>query len=145
MKDFEEIHHNADGMGRKWSPMLWVCVFVAVLVVVAAISMIIEGAKKSPEERRAHQQARQALWDRSKAPVMARSFVQQKLKSARSPRFAPPVETVIVDLQGGRWSVSGWVDSWDSLGALLRNDYTVQMHKTGQEGWQVDEVKLSPR
>jgi RNA polymerase subunit RPABC4/transcription elongation factor Spt4 len=81
------------------------------------------------------------------AHVMAEKFVTRELRSPASARFSgiTDPETVISDLGAGRFRVSGYVDSQNGFGALLRSNYTCTVKYGGHDTWSPEAVSVLPR
>jgi len=77
--------------------------------------------------------------DKTLACIIAQDFVKQRLKSPKSAEF-PPCRDISIDYLGNKtYEVSGYVDSQNSFGALLRTDYYVRLTDLG-ETWKAEEV-----
>lgn len=96
--------------------------------------------------RKAETEARTA--ELKKAWFAAETFVENNLKAPGSAKFSDGTANIgnhVRDLGGGRYAVSGWVDSENAFGALLRADFVVYVRRDGTD-WVLDEpVKLVQR
>ncbi len=63
-----------------------------------------------------------------RALLRAQREVEEQLVSPRSAKFSNYSETLIEELSSSNWSVTGWVDSQNRFGALLRTRYTCLMN-----------------
>lgn len=72
--------------------------------------------------------------DAGTAQIMCRNFVKDQLKSPGSADFSgeSPEEA-----GPQTWSVTGSVDSENSFGAMIRNDYVCRIRYTGNDNWRL--------
>lgn len=83
--------------------------------------------------------------DQAEATVMAEKFVKRYLISPGSAQFSSYSETTASYLGEQRWRVSGWVDSQNKFGALLRNNYICTMVYEGNSRWKPENVEILER
>lgn len=87
------------------------------------------------------------LVDRSDACSMSQKFVRDALKSPASAKF--PLwteENCIVSQRGRIWIVSSYVDAQNSFGAMLRNDYVVEMiYYPSTDKWTLQDIQIMGR
>ena len=76
------------------------------------------------------------------AYVAAKQFVTQKLKSPSTAKFPPNYDAQISNLGSGRFSVSGYVDSQNSFGAIVRTKYTVIILKNSSTSWKLESIDI---
>ena len=73
------------------------------------------------------------LSERDQVALYAQCVETQVLKSPASAIF-PPLDQMIVTGQDGRYSVSGFVDSQNSYGAMIRSNYSFNIERFG-DAW----------
>ena len=119
--------------------------------VILSLPFLIAGCGLSPEEK-AKQEAqnaadalevktRQEKYDVYNA---AQPFIVDKLTSPGSAKFEDFNDDAVKVLSPGVYGVSGYVDSQNGFGALLRSGWAIRMHKTGNT-YQVDEIAVVPK
>lgn len=84
---------------------------------------------------------------RTDAIVMAQQFVEKNLKSPRSAKFPWSFDEYnVYALEGegyeNSYEVNGYVDAENSFGAMIRNQFTVQMKNIGNDQWQLLDIKI---
>ena len=77
------------------------------------------------------------------AYAMSQVFVQRSLKAPATAKFARMSEADIVDLGGGQWRVTAWVDSENGFGALVRNTFVAHVRWTGGDDWRLVDLEFS--
>lgn len=60
-------------------------------------------------------------------------LVKLHLKSPATAQFSPWPDTVIIGTNTGPWDVTGYVDSQNSFGALLRSNYSCRIQYDGSK------------
>lgn len=84
--------------------------------------------------------------DASTAQLMCENhFVKDRLLAPASAKFSPDSETQAVSLGDERWTVTGYVDSQNVYGAMLRNRYTCTVRYLGKDTWRPESVDLIAR
>lgn len=83
--------------------------------------------------------------DKDTALVMAQGFVKDNLKSPSSAEFGWPSEYSIIQLEENRFSVSGWVDSQNSFGAMLRTNFVCDVEYAGNDEWRLRNLNFIER
>lgn len=78
--------------------------------------------------------------DKIEAYVMAQVFVEKWLKAPSTAQYPLASEAIINDLGDGRWRVQAWVDSQNSFGAMVRNNFTCTLKYTGGDNWRVEKL-----
>ena len=82
------------------------------------------------------------------ACIMANEFVEQMLKSPATAEFEPCYKTknagkIIYDGDNG-YTITSFVDSQNSFGALLRTQYVAQMrYIPSTEKWRLEDITTS--
>ena len=82
------------------------------------------------------------------AEIMARTFVKRSLKSPTTAQFPDdsdaPVTSVRLDGEKWQWRVTGYVDSQNGFGAMVRSKYYVTLHAKDQRGdsWLCDDARI---
>jgi hypothetical protein len=69
-------------------------------------------------------------------------FVKDQLLSPSSAKFSPDSETNTVSLGENRWTVTGYVDSQNAFGAMLRNRYSCTVRYLGDEKYRAESVDI---
>ena len=83
------------------------------------------------------------LGDACSAQLMCENhFVKDRLLSPSSAKFSPDAETKAVSLGDERWTVTGYVDSQNVYGAMLRSPYTCTVKYLGQDKWRQESVEI---
>lgn len=81
--------------------------------------------------------------DKAMAITMAQGFVKERLKSPSSASFPWDFgEYHVFSSDGVEWSVSGYVDGQNSFGATLRNQWSVEMKRVPNGGWQLKTIDI---
>lgn len=70
--------------------------------------------------------------DEGGAQVVCEDFVKRQLKSPTSADFG---DVDVSQVKGPVWEVAGEVDSDNSFGASIRNDYTCRVKFKGDDDW----------
>ena len=78
----------------------------------------------------------------AEASVMAEQFAQKKLKSPGSAKFQSFLDQKIEDLGEGKYKISSYVDSQNSFGALVRNNYTCTLKYIDNNKWQLENLEF---
>lgn len=76
--------------------------------------------------------------DEVSAQLACQSFVLARLKAPASASFAPFMEQSIVAKTEGKFTVSAWVDSQNSFGAMLRARYLCDVQFVGTQAQLLD-------
>ena len=71
--------------------------------------------------------------ERMQAALFAQSIELKVLKAPATAVF-PPLDTMVISGSNGIYNVSGYVDSQNSYGAMIRSTFTYNVEKT-PEGW----------
>ena len=79
-----------------------------------------------------------ALGSEVEARSMCEQFVSDRLKSPATAEFQ--IRTAV--LEGSTWTVSGFVDSQNSYGALIRSEFTCSMQKKDAVTWHLSNLDL---
>lgn len=69
-------------------------------------------------------------------------FVKDRLLAPASAKFSPDAETKTVSLGDDRWTVTGYVDSQNVYGAMLRNRYTCTVKYLGKDTYRAESVEI---
>lgn len=78
------------------------------------------------------------VFDEVSAQLACQTFVSARLKAPASASFAPFREQSIVAKTEGKFSVSAWVDSQNSFGAMLRTRYLCEVQFVGTQAQLLD-------
>lgn len=126
------------------------------LAFVALIAWVVLESTYKPVDSSATQKAlsaaEQAMKPREKpqpdegtefdAYVVAQGFVRDRLKAPATAQFPAQSQTRITKDHGMKWIVSGYVDSQNSFGALLRIRYRAEMTYRGKGNYYLDDLKF---
>jgi hypothetical protein len=69
-------------------------------------------------------------------------FVKDKLLAPASAKFSPDSETNAISYGNEVWIVTGYVDSQNAFGAMLRSPYTCTVKYVGKDTWHLESVKI---
>lgn len=114
-----------------------VVVVIGVLVLAAIIMSAI--AKHGGSNSASPAQTR-----RYEACNIAEQFVRESLKSPGSAKFQPCSDRTVSD-GPVLWNVSGYVDSQNGFGALLRSNYRVTVSYQGGTQWHLESIDVNPQ
>lgn len=107
---------------------------VVILVAAAMVGYCSLRDSKGSSSATPVSEAQKPKHDKISAWVMAQEFVKDGLKSPGSADFGSVFknpqssETAVTDLGGGKYMVRGWVDSQNSFGAVVRNEFVLRLH-----------------
>jgi hypothetical protein len=71
----------------------------------------------------------------------SREFVERRLKEPSSAKFCDYDESKVVSLGGDMYRVNSCVDSQNSFGAMIRNNYTCKL-RTIEDKWYLDDLDI---
>lgn len=80
------------------------------------------------------------------AAVMCEGFVEKRLKSPGSADFSGVTDTVITtlsDKKPWKYKVTAYVDSENSFGAKVRNDYVCTISTKDNKNWTLDDLDIT--
>ena len=86
------------------------------------------------QTKAANEAAGVVLSERDEAALFAQCVELQVLKAPATAQF-PPLNQMIVNGSGGMYSVSGYVDSQNSYGAMIRTQYTYHVQRDMYGKW----------
>ena len=121
--------------------------FSAFLVVILIISSIVGKFTPSELERREQEIANADKWKEqdngTMAFVMANQRIKEQLKSPSTAKF-PSITTkgVAVVKQEFTYTVTGYVDSQNSFGAVVRTRYQVIIEQVSKDDWRVKDISI---
>lgn len=109
-------------LSKRW---VWLLAAIFALILLANAMSPSAGSGGSSGDQSAGHEAVEAY-------VVCQQFVEDRLKSPSSAEFGGPYSRVTTHNGGGKYTVATHVDSENSFGAMIRNDFvcTVQ-HTTG--------------
>ncbi len=84
-------------------------------------------------------------YDSAGAFDVCKQFVLDGLKAPTSAKFPHSSEATMSDLGGGRFRVLAYVDSQNSFGAMIRNNYNCAVHWVSGTQWSLDNLKMESR
>lgn len=124
-----------------WSTQSVCCSIVAVLGVIAVISIIALGnVLHSLPVGNEHNS------DGGSAAQMAEGFVKQRLKAPSTAVFSNFIsEDTVTEIGNGKFTVTGWVDSENSFGAKIRSNWKCTLHTADGRTWSGDSVVIDDR
>jgi hypothetical protein len=80
------------------------------------------------------------------AAVMCEEFVKERLKSPGSAKFSDVFDTKIKtlsDKKPWKYKVTGYVDSQNSFGASVRNNYVCTISTKDDKNWTLDDLDMT--
>lgn len=92
-----------------------------------------DSSSENPAEEEAPDRS-EVIGDEIGAQVVCEQFVEDQLKSPSTAEFSGEV---VHRLRGKVWIVAGEVDSENSFGAMIRNDYTCKARFVGDDQWRL--------
>jgi len=119
---------------RKSSPVLGVVMLfvMAVALCTVGIAAVTSGMEDPPTDP--------ASADRSTdAEVMCEEFINKRLKAPASAKYTHQSR----QKNGAQYVVSGYVDSQNSFGAMVRTDFTCTVTDQGDGKWRLDDLRLA--
>jgi len=72
-------------------------------------------------------------------------FVRDRLKAPASAKFAAPADAAVTVTADDKVRVLAYVDSQNSFGALIRNNYDCAVHRVRDTHWGLDHLDLTSR
>jgi len=99
---------------------------------VAGLALAAAGCSVEPADPVADDQS-------TSAEVMCEEFIERKLKAPGSAEYPEPTTTK----DGATYTVVGSVDSQNSFGAQVRNDYTCVIRSEGDDKWTLVDLDLT--
>jgi len=72
------------------------------------------------------------------ATVACRDYVRKRLEAPLTALFAPAPETLKENLGGGKYQISGWVDSKNASGAVVRTRFACDLHTPNGREFVID-------
>lgn len=85
------------------------------------------------------------------AAVMCEDFVKRQLKSPGTAEFPGALDadyaktSVLSDTKPWKYKVTGVVDSQNSFGATVRNDYVCTVSTKDDDTWTLDDMQMTQR
>jgi hypothetical protein len=122
-------------MRIKLSPLMTVA--AAALVLIAVVSLIPGGDDTGGYTPAPTGGAPDAI-------RMCQQFAAARLVAPATAKFPPAAVWTAKLFPSGDWQVSGYVDSQNRLGALVRSDLYCEMRKTGDQ-WRLDSISVAGR
>ncbi len=68
---------------------------------------------------------------------IAQAFIQKRLISPSTAKFASDTETTTEDIGDSTWVVNSYVDSQNSFSAIIRTSFVAKVKYKGSENWQL--------
>ena len=106
--------------------------FRTIATTAAALMLAVTGCTTEPVNPVADDQS-------TSAEVMCEEFIERRLKAPGSAEYTKPSTTK----QDATYSVVGAVDSQNSFGAQVRNDYTCVIRSEGDDKWTLVDLDLT--
>lgn len=78
----------------------------------------------------------------SAAFVMSNKCVENHLIAPSTAAFCSITDATIVDLGNGRFRVSGYVDSQNAYGSMIRTHYTCELEYIGDDEWGIIDIDM---
>lgn len=119
-----------------------VLVVVSVLAIWAAFALSLFRPAGAPAITTGYTPP-QSNGDSSEARVFCKYVVENSLKSPSTAQFSGYGETTATR-SGSAWIISGYVDSQNDFGAMLRANYRCTASGTGKD-LKVDDLTINPR
>lgn len=120
-------------------------ILLGVVAAVVVLGMFFGGDEDDPQgvaespasatEEAADEPTDEELYgDEYTAQVMCERFIEDRLKSPSTAEFETEDRLL---LPSKRWQIIGTVDSENSFGAMIRNDYGCQVKYKGDDEWRL--------
>lgn len=110
---------------KKASPLLWLALVIILLVVIFAVAAQSGGSSNASKTINGITTSER--WDYK---VAAEEVVKVGLKAPATAEFPDIDEWYLSKSTGGIVTASAYVDSQNSFGAMIRNDFTIQLSST---------------
>lgn len=138
------MHAHPPPLPTKRPSRVWPRVLILLVAIVLFIigGTVFERLTETPEERTKRVAAAAASEGTSEACVMAEKFVSRQLLSPSTAKFSGYSDTSAMNVGGGDFIVTGWVDSQNVFGATIRSTYSAFLHRSG-DGWAAKNVVVS--
>lgn len=75
---------------------------------------------------------------------VAEEFIERILKAPSTASFSYREDTQVKSLKNCSFYVRGYVDSQNSFGAMIRNQYAIIVQYDGQSAWRAEYVTTNP-
>jgi len=147
MQNQNQMNQDTKNVFKKQQPekpTIQGCIILLVLAVIIFFS-VKSCFSSTPEEEKAEAELEAKNKEdnlKIKAYVWSQSCIKQKLKSPGSAEFPFYDEAIINKVNDSVYSVSSYVDSQNSFGALLRAKYVSRITIIDEDHYRCDEVVL---
>lgn len=74
--------------------------------------------------------------------LACKQFVTKRLRAPATAKFTNSSEAVVNLVSGGEWAVASHVDSQNGFGAMIRSTFTCTVKPTGNDNWQLVDLKI---
>lgn len=121
---------------RRTSCLGLILVFVAVPIAAIVIAYFTRGF--DPDRYKSGE-------DSTMACIMAENFVKRELRAPSTAKFAP-IRDCNTSQRGRIWVVRSYVDAQNGFGAMIRNDYGVELvYRPATDQWELVSILIVPR
>lgn len=111
------------------------------LVALITVSFAVMASSCGPEKTQEEKDA-EACKSSFSAYYMATMFIKDRLKAPKTAEFSSHRESSVVFLGNCRHEVSGYVDSQNGFGALIRTSFVATVRSTGNDKWVLENIRL---
>ncbi len=120
---------------------------VLVGVLILGMAWLFGGSSSSPAEEAAQHRETKEFTERIGAWVAAQDAVRSRLRSPGTADFGwQTASNQCKKSAPGQYIATGWVDSQNGFGAVLRTEFTVKVEQGGSGSWRaVDGPHLTSR
>ena len=115
---------------KKLNTKQWILVIFIILAILVVANLPKDTSSKLNEFGESYDV------DKTSACIMARQFVEGRLKAPSTSKFESCYDATIVYLGNQTYEVRSYVDSQNSFGAMIRTNYYVKLKDLYEDYWE---------